>query len=52
MAGLSTDEYIRQSILDPAVFVVEDYQNLMPDSYSLVLSEEDLEVLVAFLLTQ
>jgi len=32
--------------------VVEDFSNLMPSSYDLVLSEEDINALVAFLLTQ
>jgi cytochrome c oxidase subunit 2 len=52
VAGLSADEYVRQSIVDPAAYVVDGFQNLMPDSYQLVLSEEDIDALVAFMLTQ
>ena len=50
--GLSAGEYIRQSIVDPAAYVVDGFHNLMPDSYQLVLSEEDINALVAFILTQ
>ncbi len=38
--GLSAEEYLRESIVDPAAYIVE------------MLSEEDIDSLVAFLLTQ
>lgn len=61
--GLSPVEYLRQSILEPSAHVVEGYEDIMK-VYQLVerpegplkalftLSEEELDDLVAFLLTQ
>ena len=49
---LSTVEYLRQSILDPSAYVVEDFGDSMEKSYQYLLSEEDINSLVAFLLTQ
>ncbi|MEE9325442.1 MAG: c-type cytochrome [Dehalococcoidia bacterium] len=50
--GLSAEEYIRQSILDPNAFVVEGFPaNVMPQIYDTLFSEEELNDLVAFLLT-
>ena len=51
--GLSAAEYLRESILDPSAYVVEGYtDNLMSKGFRFFLSEEDIEGLVAFLLTQ
>lgn len=51
--GMSAVDYLRQSIVDPSAYVVEDFSDhLMPDSYKLVLNEEDIDNLVAFMLTQ
>jgi mono/diheme cytochrome c family protein len=47
---LSAAEYLRQSIVDPGAYVVEGFEKEMP-AFS-ELSEEDLNDLVAFLLTQ
>jgi hypothetical protein len=52
MPELAAVEYLRQSIVDPSAYMVEDFDNLMPGSYKLVLSEEEIDNLVAFLLTQ
>jgi len=49
--GLSAEEYIRQSILDPSAFIVEGFFDLMPSNFGDLLSEEELNDLVAFLLT-
>lgn len=49
--GMDADSYIRQSILDPAAHVRDGFPNLMPNIYSTVLSEEELDAVVAFLLT-
>ncbi|MFQ5593710.1 MAG: c-type cytochrome [Anaerolineae bacterium] len=51
VAGLSAEEYIRQSILDPTAFVVEGYDPIMPPGLIKVIGEENLDDLVAFLLT-
>ena len=50
--GLSAAEYLRESILDPAAHIVEGYlDNFMPKGYKILLSVEDIDSLVAFLLT-
>jgi hypothetical protein len=50
--GLSAAEYLRQSIVDPSAYVVAGYEDSMRKTYQAFLSEEDLDALVAFLLTQ
>ncbi len=49
--GVSGDEYIRQSILDPGAFVVPGYQDSMPRDLGRDLSPTDLDALVAYLLS-
>jgi hypothetical protein len=49
---LSAVEYLRQSIEDPSAFVVEDFYDVMPKDLPSRLSEEDIDDLVAFMLTQ
>ena len=49
--GLSADEYIRQSILDPGAYVVPGYQDSMPRDLGRDLSPTDLDGLVAYLLS-
>ncbi len=44
------EEYILQSIKDPGAVIVEGFNNLMPVAFA-NLSEEDLDNLVAYLLT-
>lgn len=51
--GMSAEEYIRTSILDPGAHVVEGFNgNIMPGNYAQVLSQAQLEALVKFLLGQ
>ena len=51
--GLSAEEYLRESIVDPAAYTVEGYfAGGMPKGYEILLSEEDIDSLVTFLLTQ
>jgi hypothetical protein len=50
--GLSAEEYLRESIVDPAAYIVEGYSDIMPKGFKFLLSEEDIDSLVAFLLTQ
>jgi hypothetical protein len=58
VAGLSAEAYIRQSILEPNAFLVEDcpnsdcLANAMPDYYTERLTQAQVDTLVAFLLTQ
>ncbi len=49
--GLTAEEYIRQSILDPTAYIVEGFEPIMPPTLFEVLGEEKFEDLVAFLLT-
>ncbi len=51
--GLSAEEYLRESIVDPAAYIVDGYlADAMPKGFKFLLSEEDIDNLVAFLLTQ
>lgn len=49
--GLSAEEYIRQSLLEPSAYVVEGYDDLMPANIAEEFSEEEFENLMAFLLS-
>jgi len=49
---LSAEDYLRQSVTDPSAFVVEDYADVMYKEYGTKLSDEDIDNLIAFLLTQ
>jgi mono/diheme cytochrome c family protein len=49
--GLTGDEYIRQSVLDPGAYVVPGYQDSMPRDLGRDLSPTDLDALVAYLLS-
>ncbi len=49
--GLNADEYIQMSILRPGDYVVEGYNNVMITNFSKELTSEDMNALVAFLLT-
>jgi mono/diheme cytochrome c family protein len=49
--GMSAEDYIRQSILDPAAYVVPGYQDSMPRDLGRDLSPTDLDALVAYLLS-
>ena len=52
MSGVSAAEYLRRSITDPNADVAEGYvANVMPATYSAQLSEQQLNDLVAYLLT-
>jgi cytochrome c oxidase subunit 2 len=50
--GLSAEEYLHQSIVDPGVYVVEGFSNIMPKAYGDQLTEKELSDLIAYLLTQ
>ena len=49
---LSAVEYLRQSIVDPSAFLVEGFDDNMAKGFGILLSEEDIDDLVAFMLTQ
>jgi len=50
--GLSAEEYIHQSIVDPSAYLVEGYDDLMLKTFADTLSSSQLDDLVAFLLAQ
>jgi cytochrome c oxidase subunit 2 len=52
LAGMNSksDDYIRQSIVDPSAVLVDGFANLMPTTFA-DLKESDLEDLVAYLKT-
>ena len=49
IAGMSAEDYIRQSITDPGAYVVPGYPDSMPRGLARDLSAEDLAALVAYL---
>jgi mono/diheme cytochrome c family protein len=50
--GMSAVDYLRESIVDPRAFQVDNWILTMPQNYSEVLSEEQINNLIAFLLTR
>lgn len=51
VSGMDAEDYLRESILEPAAHVNEGFTNVMPNIYSTVLSEDELDALMAYLLT-
>jgi mono/diheme cytochrome c family protein len=49
--GLSVEEYLRASILTPHVYIVEGYSDDMFAKYAEVLTEQEIEDLIAYLKT-
>lgn len=50
--GMTAEDYLRQSILDPNVYLVPDFQpGLMPITFELTLSEQDIDDVIAYMLT-
>ncbi len=50
--GLSAEEYLHQSIVEPGAHVVEGFNNIMPATYGEQFSEQELQDLIAYILTQ
>lgn len=48
---LSVESYLRQSILEPGLYVVPGYRNLMYPEYQSLFSEQNIADLIAFLIT-
>ena len=51
MDGLDTREYLRTSITKPGAFLVDGYKDLMQSNFEQVLTGEEIEAVVAYLLT-
>ena len=51
VAGLTAEEYLRQSILEPGRYVVSGYRDIMYPDYNAHFREQDIQDLIAYLLT-
>ena len=52
MPGVSAEDYLRQSILEPNVFVVEGFpEGVMPPGWNEALTADQINNLIAYLLT-
>lgn len=51
MAGLDARQYLEISILQPEAYLVEGFENLMPSTLGKQLTGEEVDELVAYLLT-
>lgn len=52
-AGMSAEEYIRESIVNPSIYVVDGFRHdVMYPYYGNDLEQEEIDNLIAFLLTQ
>lgn len=49
--GMSAEEYLHESIVNPSAFVVEGYQNIMPPNYS-SLGDGTVNALVAYIVAE
>jgi cytochrome c oxidase subunit 2 len=52
VAGLSAEDYLKQSIDNPSAYMVEGFSDQMYKQYGDSLSKQELDDLVAFLMTQ
>ena len=43
------EDYLRKSILNPGDQIVDGFQNVMPSNFSEILSERDVNDLIAFI---
>lgn len=50
--GMSAEDYLHESIVQPDTYLVEGYDDLMPKNYGDTLDEEDIDNVIAFLMTQ
>ncbi|HHC09595.1 MAG TPA: hydrogenase iron-sulfur subunit [Actinobacteria bacterium] len=49
--GMTAEEYLRESIVDPGAYVVEGFPDVMLRNFEEILTEDEIDDLVAFLLT-
>jgi cytochrome c oxidase subunit 2 len=49
--GMTAEDYLRQAVLDPGAFVVPGYPDSMPRGFGDRLSKDDIDALVAYLLS-
>ena len=51
VAGLSAEQYLRTSILDPGAFVVPGFRDAMARNFGEVLNTDQINDIIAFLMT-
>ena len=51
VTGLGVVDYLRQSIVQPSAYVVAGYPDIMPKNWGRVFSEQQLNDIIAYLLT-
>jgi len=49
--GVSASDYLRQSIVSPSSYLVDGFSDLMPKTFGEALSPDEIDSLVAFILT-
>ena len=49
--GLTAEEYLHQSIIEPGSYIVPGYRNMMYSDYNSHLTQQDVQDLIAYLLT-
>jgi mono/diheme cytochrome c family protein len=52
VAGMTAADYIHQSIVDPSAYVVDGFSDIMPKGFANQLSAQEINDLVAYILTQ
>ena len=50
--GMSAEDYLHQSILQPGEFIVPGFRPMMPPTYGENLTEQDIEDIIAYLMTR
>lgn len=51
LPGYAARDYLEFSVLQPAAYIVEGYDNVMPQNFGTELTSEELNAVTAFLLT-
>lgn len=51
IAGVAAEDYLRQSITAPSAYVVEGYADIMPKDFAERLSDEQINDVIAFMLS-
>ncbi len=50
--GMTAEEYLHESIVDPSAYVVDGFADIMPKGFADQFSDQELSDLVAYILTQ
>lgn len=48
--GMSAEEYLHESVVDPSAYIVPGFADIMPKQYEEQLSEDEIANLIAFML--